>query len=712
MDRGSFAPSLQGAQSGEKRRVSGALEGLADECRLIILACVPNQTDDVRADMIALLQRPLNWQFVIHASIEHSVAPLLYARLRQSQELDSAIAIPPAVLADLQDLYSCSKSRNTKMYGAIAELFGSFQASKVNAMALKDLSLTREVFTEPALRPMGDVDILIRPEQYEAMRECLQKLDFVPLPGPDNQLIMKYAWGHHFWRKRDDMWVDLQWNILQRDWSSRREDQQIDVDELWADASRIPIDGVDVLRPSMEHMLYHLCLHLEGHQYSELILFVEVAELLARCGDQLNWDSFLAMVRRFNTGRSVHQALSFAARLLRAPVPREVLEQMLPSSSITPAALQPLFAPLSRLHMQLDEIRLVADPPPEVLEQMEATARRHATAGTQVSRELQQIAQAMLAGDGSVFWIECEPSERRFADTSLKAFGGITAFVLDSELPRARQVLAEQGYRQGDQVAGSWQKTVELRCPDEVPSPDFVLEYEVSLSRMPGAIFKQHAAATISSRSAALTLLRRRLLARDEAVERIPVHIRLVTVSAEELAAYLLAQVGAQSRDRMFGIASMIEGFGERAGTLNWEAVADCARAHNLNTEFQRGLALFRAFADQKPPLSVSPDKMGEHILASARYDHFTTELSISLKRGFFCIWTLLLIRGFGQRVKYAVRILRRKMALSTIPVFIANIGRALHSRVEHQNRTEILAYWVEPALLERLTSRGSQDGR
>jgi len=620
--------------------------------------------------------------------------------------------VPLTVLADLHDLYSCSKNRNAEMYSAIAELFECFQASKVDAMALKDLSLTREVFAEPALRPMGDVDILIRPEQYDAMRECLQKLDFVPLPGPDNQLIMKYAWGHHFWRKRDDLWVDLQWNILQRDWSSRREDQQIDVDELWADARQIPIDGVGVLRPSMEHMLYHLCLHLEGHQYSELILFVEVAELLARCGDQLNWDSFLAMVRRFNAGRSVHQVLSFAAKLLRAPVPPEVLEQMLPASSITPAALFPLFARLSRLHMQLDEIRLAAAPPLEVLEKMEGTARRNATAATQVSRELQKIAQKMLAGDGSIFWVECEPSERLFSDSCLDAFGEITAFVLESELPRARQVLAEQGYGREDQTAGGWKKIVELRCPDEVPSPDFVLEYEVSLSRKPGAIFEQRTGARVSSHAIALKLLRRRLLARDQAVERIPVHIRLVTVSAEELAAYLLAQVGAQSRDRMFGVASMIEGFGDRANALDWAAVADCARAHKLNAEFQRGLALFRTFADQKPPLSVPPDRKGEHILASARYDHFTSELSISLKRMFFCIWILLLIRGFAQRVQYAVRILRRKMELSTIPTFIANIGSALLSRLGHESRTEILAYWVEPALLERLTSGGSQEGR
>jgi len=141
---------------------------------------------------------------------------------------------------------------------------------------------------------------------------------FVPLPSPDIPYTLKYAWGHHFHRDTDNIWVDLQWNILQIEWDVYQERNfDFEIDRIWRDATSMITDEQKILVPNPEDMLFHLCLHLEGHYYAELILFCDIAELLRFYRDRLDWSRFTEMTHRYTTESAVYTILFWCSAYLR-----------------------------------------------------------------------------------------------------------------------------------------------------------------------------------------------------------------------------------------------------------------------------------------------------------------------------------------------------------------------------------------------------------
>ena len=87
--------------------------------------------------------------------------------------------VPPAILDELQGLYQVSQARSRRVFRVVGEMFKAFKDAGIEAMALKDVHLARAVFPDPSLRPMGDIDILIRKEQYDSVDRCLTDIGFI-----------------------------------------------------------------------------------------------------------------------------------------------------------------------------------------------------------------------------------------------------------------------------------------------------------------------------------------------------------------------------------------------------------------------------------------------------------------------------------------------------------------------------------------------------
>ena len=193
--------------------------GLAREEQLLIQCSRVDMSDHQIADATALLRESLDWDYILETSITHAVAPLFFHGLsRVLQVMTPDNCVPEPILAELQKLSRGSRSRNRRLYRVLGDIAKAFQRAKIPVLGLKDIQLAREVYPDMALRPMGDVDILIHFSDYDKAAKCLAELGFVSLPSSDIPYTLKYAWGQHFCRPADGVWVDLQWNVLQMEW--------------------------------------------------------------------------------------------------------------------------------------------------------------------------------------------------------------------------------------------------------------------------------------------------------------------------------------------------------------------------------------------------------------------------------------------------------------------------------------------------------------
>ena len=368
------------------------LETLSPEDQLLIRCSKAAPDYANRGAVRALLALPLDWEYIMDASIQHAVAPLFYHGLQVDEDREVAAQVPALTLEELRRLYHGNRIRNARLYGVISALAEALDDARVPVLGLKDIQLAQEVYPDRALRPMGDIDLLIHREDYAHAAECLGELGFDPLPSSDIPLTLKYAWGHHFRRASDDVWIDLQWNVVQREWDIYGEGNfDFEIERMWQRARPMPLDKGAILVPSPEDMLFHLCQHLEGHGYSELILFCDIAELIHHYGEQLDWGYIVGLADKYNAHSTCYYVLDLVARLFDVPLPPRLLERLAPEY-FEGNLFDPLYDNLTSLHVDLDKLFSAAHPPQETREEFERAARRQAHAAMQAYRSADDLA--------------------------------------------------------------------------------------------------------------------------------------------------------------------------------------------------------------------------------------------------------------------------------------------------------------------------------
>jgi hypothetical protein len=647
----------------------------------LVLACARSElAPETRARVARLTEGTLDWGYVVETAIRHAVAPLVQRALGRAVR-DGVV--PEAVRDELAALYRASGRRSARLFGALGEVVTAFDRVGVEAIALKDAALAVDVYPERALRPMGDVDVLVRRADYERAAQALAELGFAPRPAADVAYTRRYATGQHFRRASDDVWIDLQWNVAQREWDLYGEGRfTYPVDEMWQGARRFAVDGYELLAPKAEHMLFHLCLHLEGHEYAELVLFSDVVELLRLHGAALDWDELVALSRAHDAASSVYYVLLLTQRLFGVSLPGDVMRALEPPY-FRGGVYGPIFGNLTPLHLSLDETRLAASPPQAALDVLERVVRRQTVRALRLDAEVDALATAFLVEGGRLVVLDGSPSPRRFPDPGLAAFGELRAFVLDGDRGRFDAALAGSGY---SSAAGGAVKVCAITSADPVLGGDASsLELAVDVVTDLGAALAPGEPA-LSNRQVALRSVR--ALRRDDRAAR--VRLVVFALAPDELVTCLAARLGGRSDGRLFGLCGLVELFRGLRAPVDWRRVESAARAYGVEGEVAAGLAAAAAVLGdvELPPWARAAFPK---LLEWARYGPSSLERSPGLRGVYLSVLALLSLDGRRARARY----LRRSLLGGPA----AQLARdaAVGALRPRERGLRDFAYWLEP---------------
>lgn len=167
----------------------------------------------------------------------------------------------------------------------IARLFSLLRAAGIEPILVKGWAAAR-YYAEPSLRPWGDIDLLARPEQYDAARAALQQL------GPDARA------------------VDLHCRFTEL------EDRS--VGSLYARSRLIECGGTHVRVLGAEDHFGLLCLHLLRHGGWKPVWLCDVGAALEAHPRDFDWGLCLGANRR--RARWIACAVGLARELVGARV--------------------------------------------------------------------------------------------------------------------------------------------------------------------------------------------------------------------------------------------------------------------------------------------------------------------------------------------------------------------------------------------------------
>jgi hypothetical protein len=246
--------------------------------------------------------------------------------------------LPPAALQVWQRAYHATALTHQLYSQALQRVLCALQDRGTAVIVLKGAALAETVYPCGAVRPMRDVDLLVRAEALSRVEDTLAAMGYRLAEGAHPK-----AWwrAQHFqlaFRKPEappfDVPLEVHWHI---DRPSRP--FAIELEGLWQRAIPATVAGVDTRILAPEDLLLHLCLHTcrhaggplhEGRMNLRLLSFCDLAAVVRHATPRVDWAQLAQRAQQWGVAPYVALPLQLTRDLLGAAVPEAALAALSP----------------------------------------------------------------------------------------------------------------------------------------------------------------------------------------------------------------------------------------------------------------------------------------------------------------------------------------------------------------------------------------------
>jgi hypothetical protein len=263
-----------------------------------------------------------DWQILRERARVEGLDALLFAHADEAGLLP---IIPADVLEALMAAYRTNWIWNRRLRGEQRRVVSAILARGIDVVVVKGVTLAERYYGEIALRPVGDIDLLVRPEDAEECGHILTGIGYTAYPGREKPLqwhaLVNRALAFH----NADYTIDVHWALA----SLPPYVASFPRAELWGCVEDRAPDGQSAKCLSTADELRFLCYHYAAqHREQRLIWLVDIAEILRALPPMWSWQQFVAdtIARRLATPVAV--ALDRVQHILDVKIPANVLSEL------------------------------------------------------------------------------------------------------------------------------------------------------------------------------------------------------------------------------------------------------------------------------------------------------------------------------------------------------------------------------------------------
>ena len=275
-----------------------------------------------KSSLAQKLNTELTWDGVLKESHHSDLAPLLYHILTSINDINQ---INP-IIQELKKGYYHSLVKNMLLYDELGQVLKSLKGMDIDVILLKGIALAETVYRNIALRPMGDMDLLIKDEELPRVKELLSnrlyqelKIQRHSLDSANSKFTYIKKIGNHSFS------LDLHLNL-----EGKSTALGINMDEIWRNAIESNINGEHVLLLSMEDTLLYACWHTSHHLFPRLIWLCDIARIISVYDESINWGTVIKRAEEWKIKSQIYYSLYLAEELVGASIPLDVLIKLKP----------------------------------------------------------------------------------------------------------------------------------------------------------------------------------------------------------------------------------------------------------------------------------------------------------------------------------------------------------------------------------------------
>ncbi|OGL48583.1 MAG: hypothetical protein A3H37_05815 [Candidatus Schekmanbacteria bacterium RIFCSPLOWO2_02_FULL_38_14] len=289
----------------------------------------------------------IDWNVVYEKSICWKTASLLYKIIKEKPSLLQHSGIPDNFLQQIKLAYLKACIVNETNFKNLFKVIEILHAAEIKVILLKGSHLAQFVYKGIGLRPMGDIDILIKKEDLDKAEKLLLQNGFkysqlnqkvYSYFGIDQDvlkqtdLIRQYKKIHHhshpFSNSKGIKHLEIHWTI-----ADQNSPFDIAIEEIWKRAKRVKTNGTDMLVLSPEDLLLHLSLHISHNEKFKnhgLRPCCDIATIINHYSSGIDWNQLQSRACEWGVGKYLYLMLYLCKEILGLKIPNKLFDNLKP----------------------------------------------------------------------------------------------------------------------------------------------------------------------------------------------------------------------------------------------------------------------------------------------------------------------------------------------------------------------------------------------
>jgi len=290
------------------------LTKLSIETELLLLLSRVNPEATALEKSQSYISPAFDWDSFTALSIKHGTAALIYKNLLKLN------AVPQHIIEKFGKIYNNLLRTNILKVYELDRLLDGMKREGIEVITLKGATASEKIFEDIGVYPSGDIDILVRIEALDGVRNFLERDGYkLNDKGFDEYREFFLRELYHINLSNERFTIEPHWNLFLRYFTAPP--------EFWWEENITVLSGEKHYRfISPEKNILYTSFRLFSKGFTHLRFLVMVAEVVRFYRDIVDWEKLFRYARKYRFENTLRVTLKLCHKLLGAPVPYQYTE--------------------------------------------------------------------------------------------------------------------------------------------------------------------------------------------------------------------------------------------------------------------------------------------------------------------------------------------------------------------------------------------------
>jgi len=267
----------------------------------------------------------IDWSYLFKNKLYGNLLPLVYFTLKENNLLNN---INPEFKSNLENLFQAMSARNRILLKELAELIKTLNTANIEIMVFKGATLAEKVYPHIALRPMGDIDLLLRSkEDASAITAILESKGYSIKESKQEDIFIDSIYCAQTFVKtgKPRIAVDVHYTLPYLGY--KKDNEGLDnFQRVWQRGTKEQINGQEVWFMSSEDSIANLMGHNFRHKKRKIITYFDVGFLIKT--QEIDWERVASSLEFSLTNLYAEKFLKKAKDEFGFAIPQSVLDEL------------------------------------------------------------------------------------------------------------------------------------------------------------------------------------------------------------------------------------------------------------------------------------------------------------------------------------------------------------------------------------------------